>query len=282
MDYINNKNTIAIVVTYNIKQNEIEKNIKTYQNFVDKVIVIDNSDSDEFKLKFDNSKIVYIKLKENYGIAKALNNGMEYAIDNKYEYALTMDQDSYFNNNLIGEYNKCYNEGVIIYSPNYIIARKKNKKHTKNSEYLYWTMTSGNVVCLKYFNDVGKFREDFFIDGVDYEYCLRARKKGYKILQCNNAKLIHNPGITKIKNILGYKYKYGYMSPTRLYYQVRNLKEIAKEYNSNRARFIILIKYLKIILLFDNKKEFLNKFHEGIKDCKNGKFGKYEKDRNKA
>ena len=275
---VDKKDIVAIVVTYNIEKQEILKNIETYKNFVDKVILVDNSDK-ENDLKEIEDNIAYIKLNGNLGIAKALNDGIEYAISNNYKFALTMDQDSKFSNNLIEEYIKYYNDNIIIYSPNYIIDRKKEKKYNYSTEEMYWTMTSGNLLNLELYKQIGKFREDFFIDGVDYEYCLRARKNGYKILQCNNAKLIHNPGITKTKKILWIDYKYGYMSPIRMYYQVRNLSAIAKEYNSIKAKIIILVKYMKIVLLFENKTEFFKKFREARKDFKNNIYGKIKEEK---
>lgn len=267
---------LAIVIAYNIEEKIILQNINSYKNYVDKVIIVDNSDKENKLNELSDEKIAYLKLNDNLGIAKALNEGIYYAIKHNYKFVLTMDQDSKFNNNLIEEYSKNYGKDIIIYSPNYIIERKHNKEYKVDSQYLYWTMTSGNLINLELFQKVGMFKEEFFIDGVDYEYCLRARKNGYKILQCNRAILLHNPGITKIKKILFWNYKYGYMSPTRMYYQIRNLKYISKEYKSFRAELIIIIKFLKIVLLFDNKKEFFTMFKKGIKDCKENKFGKIE------
>lgn len=266
---------IAIVIAYNIKKNLLSENIFSYINFVDKVLVVDNSDkpTDLSNINKTN-KIEYISLNGNFGIAKALNVGLEYAFKYKYKYALTMDQDSKFSNNLIEEYRKNQQANVAIYSPFYLIDRKRKKNNKKDVQYLYWTMTSGNLLNLEYVKEIGKFKEDFFIDAVDYEFCLRARKKGYKILQCNKAILIHNPGITKTKKILFWNYKYGYMSTDRLYYQIRNLSYIAKKYNSYRARIVIFIKLLKIILLFDDKKSFLSAFKAGINDYKNNNYGK--------
>lgn len=267
---------LAIVIAYNIEEKIILQNINSYKNYVDKVIIVDNSDKENKLNELCDEKIAYLKLNDNLGIAKALNEGIYYAIKNNYKFVLTMDQDSKFNNNLIEEYSKNYEKDIIIYSPNYIIERKHKKEYKVDSQYLYWTMTSGNLINLELFQKVGMFKEEFFIDGVDYEYCLRARKNGYKILQCNRAILLHNPGITKIKKVLFWNYKYGYMSPTRMYYQIRNLKYISKEYKSFRAELIIIIKFLKIVLLFDNKKEFFKMFKNGIKDCKENKFGKIE------
>lgn len=271
------KHVAAIVVTYNIEYAKLIENINSYKDYVDAIIIIDNSDksNDLFKLKKINN-FYYKSLNGNYGIAKALNEGIKVAIKQRYDFALTMDQDSKFQNNLIDIYKKYIKEDIIIYSPNYLIERKRKKIYKKETQFMYWTMTSGNLLNLELFQIVGRFREDFFIDCVDYEYCLRARKKGYKILQCNNAKLIHNPGITKLKKIGFLNYKYGYMSPQRLYYQVRNLFFVTKKYYSIKAILIIAIKWLKIILLFNDKKQYLKAFNIGIKDYLKNNFGKKE------
>lgn len=271
---IKKENTAAVVVAYNIKKYILLENIKTYSKFVDKVIVVDNSDRDNNLKDIQDSTISYIKLNGNEGIAKGLNVGIKYAIENGYLYVLTMDQDSSFSNNLIDEYSKNEKQDVIIYSPNYLIDRKKKKNYSKNVKYMYWTMTSGNLLNLQLYKKNGTFKEELFIDAVDYEYCLRARKNGYKILQCNKAILKHNPGITKIKKILFYKYKYGYMSPTRLYYQVRNLRYLIINYNSYRALLVIAIKLMKILFLFDNKKSYLKMFKKAILDSRKGIYGK--------
>ena len=186
-----------------------------------------------------------------------------------------MDQDSKCANNIIDIYMQNEREDVIIYSPKYLIERKKEKKYKKDTIEMYWTMTSGNLLNLEMYQKVGKFKEELFIDAVDYEYCLRARRKKFKILQCNEALLIHNPGITKEKKILGLKYKYGFMSEQRMYYQVRNLMYIGYEYKCIRALIIVLVKYLKIVLLFENKKNYFKAFHKGIKDYKKNIKGKY-------
>lgn len=270
------KDIVAVVVAYNIDKEEIGLNINSYMNYVDKVIIVNNSDK---KTNLDELiNVEYISLGKNYGIAKALNVGCNWAIEHGYKYALTMDQDSKFKMNLIDEYKKIKNKDIIIYSPKYLISRKKNKKYRRDFIEIYWTMQSGCIFNLQLYKIVGCFREDFFIDCVDYEYCLRARKKGYKIIQCTKAELIHNPGIEKTKRILFWNYKYGYMSEKRLYYQIRNLSQIWKEYKCFKALLIILLKFLKILLLFDDKLLYFKYFRLARKDFKNNKFGEIKEE----
>ena len=265
----------SVTILYNFNESVLE-NIKTYQNFVDEVILIDNSDSREYFEKYKEflKQYTYISMNGNVGIAKALNCGLNYSKEKGYNWTLTMDQDTYLENDIIEQYKKVikqnYDEKIVILSPVYKFDRVKTKKFEGVKEVNY-VMQSANLVNLKNFFEIGKFKEEFFIDMVDYEYCLRAVKKGYKIISCGQIQVIHSPGITRQTKIL--KIKYGYCNKYRIYYQARNLLWTIKEYKNIHMLFILIYKLLKIILLFDNKKEFLYYYFKCIIDCKKNKFG---------
>ena len=268
----------GIVVLYNFNKKVVE-NIRTYTKYCEIVYAIDNSDKKNNLLEELNKieNLEYISLGENKGIAKALNVGIEKAKENGYKWALTMDQDSYFTENLLDKYEKIIKikntDKIAIISPTYKYDKKKLETFSgyKQVEYI---MQSANLINIKIWEEIGKFKEEFFIDVVDYEYCLRCNKKEYKIIQSGEAVLEHSPAITKSKKILGKELKYGYCSKTRIYYQARNLLWTAKKYKSIKMYLILMIKWLKILLLFDKKKEFFKAYYKGIKDCKINKFGK--------
>lgn len=97
------QNVAAIVVTY-YPDKDVIQNIRTYCDKVNKCYVIDNSEeqTEKFKKKLESvNNCEYISLKENKGIAKALNVGMKRAVADGYQWILTMDQDSRFENNII-------------------------------------------------------------------------------------------------------------------------------------------------------------------------------------
>ena len=104
----------AVVVFYNPSKENI-KNIDNYLDSVDRVYVVDNSDDDIIRVE-SNKKIEYIKLKENKGIAYALNRGAQEAIKEKYKYLLTMDQDSKITKKIVEEMKE------------FLIANKDDKK----------------------------------------------------------------------------------------------------------------------------------------------------------
>ena len=91
----------GVTVLYNPTE-EIFENINSYLKELDKLYIVDNSEEKNEKLKNKfiefSSKIKYIKLNGNEGIAKALNIAKNKAIKEDYDWLLTMDQDSKFEN----------------------------------------------------------------------------------------------------------------------------------------------------------------------------------------
>lgn len=270
------KNKIAsVTILYNYDKNILE-NIKSYENLVNEVVLIDNSVSSEYYHKYEKilNKYTYISMNGNVGIAKALNAGIDYLKSKEYEWVLTLDQDSKLENNILDIYREYINnndcEKIIILSPQYIFDRFISSKPYDTKE-LKYVMQSANLLNIDKFYKVGKFKEEFFIDMVDYEFCLRAHKFGYKIISCGNAKLNHSPAITKRSKLL--KFKYGYCSKERIYYQSRNILWTYKQYKNINILFILIWKLFKIIAFYDEKKEYLKYYFKGISDCQNERFG---------
>ena len=107
-----NKNIGAVVVLYNPDKNYI-KNINTYLYHVSLLVIVDNSeipDYSVYKLLEHNNHVKFIINKENTGISKAINDGVKLAVKEGIEWVLTMDQDSFFENNMIESYLSELNE----------------------------------------------------------------------------------------------------------------------------------------------------------------------------
>ena len=101
-----NTNIAAVSVLYNPNK-EFLSNIKTYAEYVPLLILVDNSENpdhsfyDNFK---DDPKIKLIIYHQNNGIAKALNDAISLASSYGFNWILTMDQDSSFENGNIVKY----------------------------------------------------------------------------------------------------------------------------------------------------------------------------------
>lgn len=84
-----------------------------------------------------------------------------------------------------------------------------------------FVISSGSLVILSAFETVGPFRDDFFIDGVDIEWCFRAWKKGFSCWIVLDAAMEHRLGRgTIIVPVFGISIPI--QPPSRLYTYVRN------------------------------------------------------------
>lgn len=274
----------GVVILYQPDEDVI-KNIMSYVQLVKTLYVVDNTEhfSDEVISVVKKIKalphVEYLAMPDNPGIAVALNCAFKKAKEEGYEWIISLDQDSNFKSNILDVYQGKINSNVpdanrvAIYTPIYVFERKRDKKIDEDC-FVKLTMQSASLFNLSIFNEIGPFREDFFLDCVDYDYCCKAIKCNYHIVQCAKALLNHNPGITKTKKILFFKYKYGYMSPLRLYYQVRNLLQLSKEYKSFYLFAFAMWKIFKVVFFFDSKKNHLKAALKAVCDFKNKRFGK--------
>lgn len=270
-----------VVVWYN-PDLSVVNNIKSYYDKGDYIYIVDNSLCNNEKLldEFEEKKnIKYLPLYKNYGIAKGLNVGIELAIKDGCKWVITMDQDSYWKNDLISIYkmyiNKNDSNKIAILAPQYETERSKIK-NDKRYRKLKRVMQSGNMINCDVYKKCGSFLEKLFIDCVDYEYCYRVRKNGYSIIQCGEAVLIHNPAITKTKKIAKFNVDYGYASKERYYYQARNISYLIYEYKDIYSIILLIYKFLKVIILFDEKDLYLKSMIEGVSDFRKNNFGDKE------
>jgi rhamnosyltransferase len=233
---------LAIVVLY-FPEKPANDIIKAFKDLVDDVMYFDNTGT-------------------NIGVAAALNKGLERAIDEGYDWLLTMDQDSVFEDGALEELKRVAftsKDNIAIVSPFHFI-----KKTVKSSaiEEVPFTMTSGNLLRISAAKKAGKFEEKLFIDSVDNEYCLRLRQNGFKIIRVNSAVLRHQLGKPGPFNIVTH-------NATRRYYITRNMLYVMKKYF---PRFFLfgskeLIKsFLLIVFVEREKTEKLRSMLKGMRD----------------
>jgi len=86
--------------------------------------------------------------------------------------------------------------------------------------------TTGGESFMDVLARVGRMREDFFIDFVDVEWCLRARFEGHPVYGVCTARLEHRLGDEPVK-FLGREYLTH--SPRRHYFHVRNAVLLYRE-----------------------------------------------------
>jgi rhamnosyltransferase len=276
----------AIFISYNPNDSFIN-NVNQLVGQVSEILIIDNNsdiNSHKFLKKIsENSKITIIYNQKNLGIATALNQGVNYAIAHSYEWIATFDQDSKPPNNFIRSMFYAYSQyslqdQLAIISPRYfnevsqlIIPVKRGDINSTFFE-IEAAMTSGNLCKTSIFEKVGLFEEDFFIDYVDYEFCLRCICNGFKIIVSSESVLIHNLGVTTSHKLFGKTYFTSNHPPLRRFYNARNRILLYRKYTfintmylSTTGKWIFydmlsLFKSIVKIILFEHNKFIKIKF----------------------
>lgn len=287
-------NMCAIVVTYHPDEGLPER-IERIFGQVDKVVIVDNHSSETclamIKKISAHLEVHLILNDENLGIATALNQGVRYAIDCGYTWALTLDQDTVpcqtMIQNLISAYHDCpFKEKVGVIGSNYQervtgrVALHENDYEKNSWLEVKEVITSGSLMSIPIFEKTGFFRDDFFIDLVDFEYCLRLKTSGYKVIITRGIGMVHSHGDCIIRKFLFRNIVLHDYPPLRSYYRMRNGLLLVREYLWKetgwalpRLHFLIR-RFVSTILLEDNKVQKLNYICLGIYHALISKAGK--------
>lgn len=197
----------------------------------------------------------------NDGMAKAINKQCLIAKRRNFEFCCFLDQDSIFDKSsitsmisLIENYD---NDNVSIFAPK-IVYDHKNRKSNKEPklEFVKWCITSGSFVNLGNFFDIGGMDEAFFIDRLEYDYCVRAGSLGYKVVQNNRATLFQSLG--EVRKVAFFRFsehsalRNYYITRNRLYYYFTKRKDISIS-RLLKVFLITVFKVIRIIILESNK-----------------------------
>lgn len=261
-------------------------NIKSYLQYLDKLFIYDNSpisNLDLFQSLYPEFEIEYIHNGNNDGISKSINIVAKKLYNTRNSWLLTMDQDSSFpaySFPKMIDIAKSADQNVGILSPFHMTALNNNKSKVAIEKKMT-VMTSGNLLNIAAHKKIGGFDEKYFIDCVDWEYCLNLNTKGYQVLTLNDIELNHGLGmpfkttsLLRRKNMVILNHNH-----IRRYYITRNKLLISsqykKEYPKRCRRYLYsLIKDLKKIVLYEDKKALkIIFFIKGIKDFVFKNFG---------
>ncbi len=185
---------------------------------------------------FDNGK--------NLGIARALNIGVEYALSRGFSWALLMDQDSQVDDDMVEQLLAAQAsfpdvEQLAIVGSRYrdtsgrVVDTIKIDSHGELWEEVRSVITSGSLLSLDAYRVIGPFRDDFFIDYVDEEYCLRARARGYHVIETRRPLMSHSVGSQTRHRVAGKTRWTTNHSPDRRYYIARNNTVLLREYGTS-------------------------------------------------
>jgi rhamnosyltransferase len=252
---------------------------------VDGIFISDNSiEKVELSILIENENIVYEKMPTNLGIAAAQNIGIKYFIKNGFTHVVFLDQDSIMNQGLVVilkedlEFLKSQSIKVGAIGPRpvnrqskkeYRGSVKKGKHITPCITEVTELISSASLVELDNYKSVGFLDEGLFIDGVDHEWCWRARMvKNLRFFISEKTYLSHQLGEGDKFFIIR---KVAIPTPFRVYYQYRNFLILIKRgyvpiYWKLSNGFKYFVKIFYYVIFLKSHKAYFNNIMRGIKD----------------
>lgn len=270
---------LGIVITYNPNIELMITNIERYVSNINTLIIWINtpgsSKDDYAKLFCDKSyvkKLIFMGDNVNRGLSYPLNYARQYAIDNDYNYLLTMDQDSFFMN---FDYYLNTIENLNNYNCIYCLRINDDVHYSNECDEHYDLINSGSIYGVLALQKIGPFNEMFHVDGIDTEYCIRAILCKIKIYMINNAKIKQSFGDHREYSFCGKKYVISNYSNIRLYGIIYSNVVMLREFPLKWKWYIFkrlfylwgLNLFLKILVYEPDK---INKIKAIIKGYKDG------------
>ncbi len=275
-----------IVLNYNNLKDTVEtlESLEKldYENF--KVIVVDNASEkwilEEIKKRF---KVEFIENQENLGYAGGNNVGIKKALSDGAEYVFVLNNDVIVERDVLKKmvkemikFKECaacqplvkYHGRNVIWSAGtkiflgYPRLYLKGKREAKGVfEPPFGLAGCAILFRAKALKEVGLFNEKLFLMHEETEWCIRAKKIGYKFLIVADAIVYHKVSATL-----------GFLSEKYLYYVSRNWLIVARKLGNSFfvysvvTEFLIRLPYYFLLLLKKGKPHLISYYIKGVFD----------------
>lgn len=240
------RDVCAVIVSFNPSP-AVLKTIESLSREFGLVVVVDNGSPEnqvsELRQQARSGNVELVPNESNQGIAAALNTGVRMADRRGFQWAVLLDQDSRPEPRMVEELLRVHarhphQKSLAMVVPSFhhphlqVEARFLRARVGKLFERVRCdgemledvtiAISSGALIEPRLVLALGGFREDYFIDYVDTEFCLRARSKSYQIVAACRAQLSHRLGDRRHARLWKCSLYPTYHSPDRWYYIGRN------------------------------------------------------------
>lgn len=236
------------------------------------------------------------QLDSNIGLASALNMGLRDAQSAGYGFAVLFDQDSQVPVSFFANLQTAYMEATRLCGPRVaaigprirnplndrqmpfkLFSRlfKRSDIKVPGSDRLFhadFLISSGCLLALEHFDEIGQMKDSYFIDNVDLEWCFRATNKGFLLLGTDHTHLLHSIGEEADSRLV----RAGVMvshSPLRSYYSTRNRIHLWRQPHAplgwklrDVPRFSL--KALWLLLFSPHRADYWDNIRDGIADSR--------------
>ncbi len=292
------KKVLISAINYRCSNEAIEliKSLKSldYKNF--DILILDNSETDDYKPIKKAFPKVKLLINQNIGVSGGINQALNYAEKNNFDCLLMLDADVELDKNclkemvsvlvsnpdaaIIGAKSYYYNEKNILQDVSRIYHPFKGSlsrdiggadngqfEAIKEVDYVWGGCLLFDVEKMK---KIGRLDERYFLfyDTMDIQF--RAKQLGYKIFYAPKAKLWHKVSRSQ-----------GGTSKIFDYYSIRNRILIVKKFNTKFQKLIFYLYFFILAFPFKALKNlFLGKFSTikwnfiGLFDALSGRWGR--------
>ena len=293
----------SITVTFNA-QAVIAEHLRLLQgqtHRLSEIVVVDNASSDgtlavladEFPL------VTVLSLPTNVGVGGGYAAGLTYALGKSHQSIWTLDQDSKPEpdclQELVATAMNCRGNAqpIALFAPrsrnlatgldyagfgwrNGVVTLPDDQRAAV--QWVDIVISSGSLLSAQAVIAAGLPREDFFMDFVDFEYCLRLRRLGYGIGVVRKAVMWHAVGLPEKRRFLAIPWVWATHVPWREYYKIRNQTfTIWHGQPTFRGKLYLIRKFLRhalAVVIFDPQKfRRLRFMFAGLRDGIRGKLG---------
>ncbi len=256
------KQVAAIILNFKVKKETLKcvESVQksSYKNI--EIIVVDNNSGDDLAREIKKySDVVFIQNKENLGFTGGNNVGIKYALSSNADYIFILNPDTLVDKNCISNLINASSNGDILGPKIYFdkshkiwyaggkldLANvlgthrgvdEKDRGQFNQIEETDYASGAAMFINRKVFESIGLFDVNYFLYYEDADFCIRAKKKDFKIVYVPEAIVYH-------KNALST----GLGSPLQDYFITRNRMYFASKFLSFRTKFALWREALKNI-----------------------------------
>ncbi|HEX4333330.1 MAG TPA: glycosyltransferase family 2 protein [Usitatibacter sp.] len=233
----------SVTVALDPDRERLLAQLRALEGQADDRIVVDNGSRQglDAMLRSAGVDAHILRLERNQGVAAGFNLGVEAAIGRGATHVLLLDHDSIPAPNMlavlrgvmadkeslqqnVAAVGPCTSDGRDARELPFIRLGWLRNHHvrprgTSDVVSCDFLITSGALVPVRAYRELGAFDESFFVDNVDLEWCFRARSRGFLLYGAAGARLDHRLGDRRVR--IGNRQLVVH-SPERLYYMTRN------------------------------------------------------------